>query len=117
MGLNFARPVGVQTGPFEVICIVPGSAAHLSGVVRVGNLFCAVNACDERALTSEGVKGPFPDNGAPSTAFTMNLCFSNKTQLAACASMQGMHRFKVIMRRKTNKKPAQYSPSFIIGVP
>ena len=56
VGLKFARPVGVKTGPFEVTRLVPGSAAHLSGVVRAGNFFCAVNGRDVCALTSEDVK-------------------------------------------------------------
>jgi len=93
VGMKFARQFGVETGPFGVTRIDPGSAAELSGVVRVGDFICAVKGRDVCALTSESVAGLCL--GAPSTPLILTLWFSKSTRLAARLSMQGMYGLKV----------------------
>ena len=71
MGLTFKRPKGCETGPFEVVNVVPAGAASFSGI-KVGTFFDAVDGVNVSALTNQEVSVLV--KGKPSTPLELRFC-------------------------------------------
>ena len=71
VGLTFKRPKGCETGPFEVVNVVPAGAASFSGI-KVGTFFDAVDGVNVSALTNQEVTVLV--KGKPSTPLELRFC-------------------------------------------
>ena len=71
VGLTFKRPKGCETGPFEVVNVVPAGAASFSGI-KVGTFFDAVDGVNVSALTNQEVAVLV--KGKPSTPLELSVC-------------------------------------------
>jgi hypothetical protein len=71
VGLTFKRPHGSETGPFEVVHVVPAGAASFSGI-KVGTFFDAVGGVSVCALTNQEVAALI--KGKPSTPVELSIC-------------------------------------------
>ena len=89
VGLTFKRPQGSETGPFEVVHVVPAGAASFSGI-KVGTFFDAVGGVSVCALTNQEVAALI--KGKPSTSVELSVCnpppLTRKRETASKAQQQ-----------------------------
>ena len=88
VGLWFQRPNGASSGPFEITSLVPEGAADQSRVVKVGDMFSAVNGQDVCALSDAAVAALF--KGPPSVSLTLNLCANGENGVVSAAGETGV---------------------------
>ena len=88
VGLWFERPNGASSGPFEITSLVPEGAADQSRVVKVGDMFSAVNGQDVCALSDAAVAALF--KGPPSVSLTLNLCANGENGVVSAAGGTGV---------------------------
>ena len=81
VGIRFKRPEGATVGPIEVMSVLPNSAAEMSGQLRAGDFFTAIDGQEVSNLDDSSVVELF--RGSPSTTYTLSLCLLRPYEVAA----------------------------------
>jgi hypothetical protein len=81
VGIRFKRPEGATVGPIAVMSVLPNSAAEMSGQLRAGDFFTAIDGQEVSNLDDSAVVELF--RGSPSTTYTLSLCLLRPCEVAA----------------------------------